>query len=361
MAAISKLPLASWARIAASVRLYRSSQAVSVVGQKVYIFGGELVPREPVDNRIDVVNIGQDQGEPTQPFLDYCQAMSLTWAEYGVQTLPAPDTAPTPRVGTPSTTINQDLYLFSGRGGVEMKPVEENGAIWQYDVSNAQWGLIEPADSSSPFPSGRSYHCIASDGSNSIYVHSGCPEAGRLSDLWKFDLTNKTWTELAPAPGPARGGASIAFSNGKLYRVNGFDGKTEQGGSLDVFDIAAGSWSTISYKPDSINGPEPRSVSTLLPVTVQGKVYLVTMFGERDPSSLGHAGAGKMLSDAWAFDVQEGVWQKVETESEVPSARGWFDADVAKDEVGNDIIVVHGGLGEDNQRLGDVWKLVFSG
>ncbi|KAF4458842.1 Nitrile-specifier 5 [Fusarium albosuccineum] len=338
MAAISKLPLASWARIAASVRLYRSSQAVSVVGQKVYIFGGELVPREPVDNRIDIVNIGQDQ-------------------EYGVQTLPAPATAPTPRVGTPSTTINQDLYLFSGRGGVDMKPVEENGAIWSYEVSNAQWSLIEPADSSSPFPSGRSYHCITSDGSNSIYVQSGCPEAGRLSDLWKFDLTNKTWTELAPAPGPARGGASIAFSNGKLYRVNGFDGKTEQGGSVDVFDIAAGSWSTISYKPDGINGPEPRSVSTLLPVTVQGKVYLVAMFGERDPSTLGHAGAGKMLSDAWAFDVQEGVWQKVETESEVPNARGWFDADVAKDEAGNDIIVVHGGLGEDNQRLGDVWRL----
>ncbi|KAJ3534987.1 hypothetical protein NM208_g7319 [Fusarium decemcellulare] len=332
MAAISKLPLASWARIAASVRLYRSSQAVSLVGQKVYIFGGELVPREPVDNRIDVVNIGQDQ-------------------EYGVQTLPAPGTAPTPRVGTPSTTINQDLYLFSGRGGVEMKPVEENGAIWRYEVSNAQWSLIEPADSSSPFPSGRSYHCIASDGSNSIYVHSGCPEAGRLSDLWKFDLANKTWTELAPAPGPARGGASIAFSNGKLYRINGFDGKTEQGGSVDVFDIAAGSWSTISYKPDGINGPEPRSVSTLLPVTVQGKVYLVTMFGERDPSSLGHAGAGKMLSDAWAFGVQEGVWQKVETESEVPNARGWFDADVAKDEAGNDIIVVHGGLVNDVQEL----------
>jgi hypothetical protein len=29
------------------------------------------------------------------------------------------------------------------------------------------------------------------------------------------------------------------------------------------------------------------------------------MFGERDPSSLGHAGAGKMLTDVWAFVLSQ--------------------------------------------------------
>ncbi|KAM5353422.1 hypothetical protein ACJ41O_000072 [Fusarium nematophilum] len=341
MAGVSKLPLANWTRIASSVRLYRSSQALSVVGQRAYIFGGELVPREPVDNRVDVVKLGAQQ-------------------EYGPQTLPAPTEAPTPRVGSPSITVNDDIYIFSGRGGVEMRPLEENGALWRYEVPNAQWTVIKPSDPSAPFPAGRSYHCVTSDGSNNIYVHSGCPEQDRLSDLWVFDITKKAWAELAPAPAPARGGASIALSSGKLYRINGFDGKTEQGGSLDIFDITAGCWSTTPYKPDGTNGPESRSVSTLLPITVQGKVYLVTMFGERDPSSLGHAGAGKMLADVWAFDVEQGTWQKVETGDETPVARGWFDADVAKDEAGNDTVVVHGGLDEENKRLGDVWQLGFS-
>lgn len=68
MASTSKLPLAKWTRIVSSVRLYRSSQALSVVGQRAFIFGGELVPREPVDNRVDVVNLGADQGKPI-PFL----------------------------------------------------------------------------------------------------------------------------------------------------------------------------------------------------------------------------------------------------------------------------------------------------
>jgi len=242
-----------------------------------------------------------------------------------------------------------------------MKPIEENGSVWRYDVSTAAWELITPADPSAPFPAGRSYHCISSNGSDTVYIHSGCPEQGRLSDLWAFDISNRAWRELPSAPAPPRGGASIAFANEKLYRINGFDGKTEQGGSIDVFDVAASAWSSINYKPDGTDGPEPRSVSILVPVVVQGRVYLVTMFGERDPSSLGHAGAGKMLSDAWAFDIGKAVWQKLEMGKDGPVARGWFDADVAKDEEGSDTIVIHGGLGEDNKRLGDVWTLSFSG
>jgi hypothetical protein len=52
-----KLPKGTWSRITSSKRLYRSSQAVSTVDQKTYIFGGELLPREPVDNRVDVVRL----------------------------------------------------------------------------------------------------------------------------------------------------------------------------------------------------------------------------------------------------------------------------------------------------------------
>ena len=54
---------AKWSRIASSQRLYRSSQAVSAVGQKIFIFGGELLPREPVDNQMDVVDVGRESGK----------------------------------------------------------------------------------------------------------------------------------------------------------------------------------------------------------------------------------------------------------------------------------------------------------
>ncbi|EGU85028.1 hypothetical protein FOXB_04448 [Fusarium oxysporum f. sp. conglutinans Fo5176] len=316
--ASTKLPRATWTRITSSKRLYRSSQAVSSVGQKVYIFGGELLPREPVDNRVDVV--------------------SLDTQEHGAQTLTAPTKALSPRVGSPSTTIGSNIFLFSGRGGLEMKPIEEKGAIWRYNTADNTWDTVEPEDPSAPFPDGRSYHCITSDGVDQLYLHSGCPEKNRLNDLWAFDLTKRAWSELPSAPGPARGGSSIAFHDGKLYRMNGFDGKTEQGGALDTYNIEAGSWSTVTYKPDGVEGPDARSVASLLSITVRGKNFLITMFGERDPSALGHAGAGKMLSDVWAFDIEESTWQSVEIGDDRPVARGWFDADVARGENGKDVI-----------------------
>ena len=64
-----------------------------------------------------------------------------------------------------------------------------------------------------------------------------------------------------------------------------------------------------------------------------------------------------MLGDAWAFNTTTKTWSEVRVEgAELPVPRGWFDADV----VGHNAIVVHGGLGESNDRLGDVWKLEFS-
>lgn len=239
-----------------------------------------------------------------------------------------------------------------------MAPIEENGAIWEYDSSAKSWTLIRPSETSSKkYPVARSYHCMTTDGKDTLYLHAGCPEKGRLGDLWAFKLSSQEWTELAPAFGPPRGGTSIAYADGKLYRMNGFDGKTEQGGNLDIYTPESNSWDSHSYSADGKVGPTSRSVSVLLPISLEGRSYLITMFGERDPSSLGHQGAGKMLSDVWAFDIGNKKWDQVDLQgSELPCARGWFDADVAT----SDTIFVHGGLGESNDRLGDVWRLEFA-
>ena len=274
-------------------------------------------------------------------------------------TLEAPAEAPTPRVGLATAALKGALYLFSGRGGSAMTPIEEKGALWRYTPNEFLWKLIGPANPSAPYPASRSYHAMTSDGNDSIYVHAGCPEKGRLSDLWSFNVESKTWTELPPAPPPARGGTSITVSGGKLYRMNGFDGNSEQGGAIDVLDLANRVWSTISFKPDGVHGPEPRSVSALLAVKVKGRDFLVTLFGERDPSSLGHAGAGKMLADAWAFDLEREEWTKVEPKGDAPLPRGWFGADVVADDDGKHAVIIHGGLAEDSSRLGDVWELQF--
>jgi len=272
------------------------------------------------------------------------------------KTLPVLAVAPTARVGSAVAALKGKIYLFSGRGGVSMAPIDENGAIWSYSPSESAWSLVSPANPTASYPAARSYHTMTADGEDSIYVHAGCPEKGRLSDLWSFNTETRVWTQLPSAPDPPRGGASLTHSAGKLYRMNGFDGTQEQGGSLDVFDISGKAWSTITYHADGVSGPEPRSVCVLVALKLSGKDFLVTMFGEHDPSSLGHAGAGKMLGDVWVFDIENRKWCRVEAQGEAPAPRGWFDADV-ESKGGNDHVIVHGGLAEDNSRLGDVWRL----
>ncbi len=136
--------------------------------------------------------------------------------------------------------------------------------------------------------------------------------------------------------------------------MNGFDGKHEQGYALDVYDVSRNEWSTKTW--DIGNGPSPRSVSTLLAVKFCGQDALLTMFGECDPSNLGHQGAGKMLDDVWVYDLAAKQWKKVDVDGDRPQARGWFAADVVRE---RNEIVVQGGLAEDNTRIGDVWTLAF--
>ncbi|KAK5093490.1 hypothetical protein LTR70_004678 [Exophiala xenobiotica] len=326
---------AEWKCIAEHDDLQRSSHVVSVIGRTAYIFGGELVPREPRDNKMFSTDLNGDDATVN-----------------ATESSPAPS----PRVGSASTTLNGRVYLFSGRGGTAMAPIDEAGGVWEYDPSGKGWSLLNQADKSAPCPPARSYHCMTSDRATSIFLHAGCPESGRLSDLWCFNVQEKKWTQLAEAPKPDRGGTSVCFFEGCLYRMNGFDGKTEQGGSLDVYDIKSDSWSTKDFSADGESGPEARSVAALLPVNVQGKQMLMTLFGEHDPSSLGHAGAGKMLGNWWLYDIREDKWLKGGSDSaSTPAPRGWFDADV----VDQSKIVVAGGLSETNERLKDVWVLSF--
>jgi hypothetical protein len=47
----------SWKRLLNEDRLKRSSQVVSVIGDKVCIFGGEVLARQPIDNQVDVFSL----------------------------------------------------------------------------------------------------------------------------------------------------------------------------------------------------------------------------------------------------------------------------------------------------------------
>ena len=122
-----------------------------------------------------------------------------------------------------------------------------------------------------------------------------------------------------------------------------------------------------------------------------GREYLILLLGEKDPSSQGHAGAGKFWSDVWAFQCPpqgmtaasfkdatwqalgrqtgEGLWsQIVVSDSEgvegddvrklVPGERGWFASSSVSD-VDFRGILLWGGLNGKNEREDNGWILTI--
>ena len=154
----------TWRLVHRNPLLQRSSQTLSTLGKRALIFGGELHPREPRDNDVQILStISKPNVWPLHT--------------YGNGPSTSPENAgglPLARVGTASAVVDGKIYYFSGRGGVDMAPIDEQGKLWQFCFSDAHgvgWQEISPADKSQPVPEPRSYHCMTSDGKTTLYVH----------------------------------------------------------------------------------------------------------------------------------------------------------------------------------------------
>lgn len=488
--------------------LPRSSHSLNIISGSAYIFGGEIKPREPVDNDMHVVTLpwssaGADyykikataatKDEAPTELEEVSEPQSSLEVEEGNEkgldevplASPVPPEGkgkepaaaerpdlgdvPAPRVGHATAVIGSRIFLFGGRGGPDMKPLEEAGRVWVFDTRSHHWSYLDPIPAVKggtitlhPLP--RSYHCAAatdrprdfavprpkkpegwqdwalgdtsktgipqapivghvaedavdeeSDGYGTFFIHGGCLANGeRTNDIWAFNVHTRQWSELPSAPGPARGGSAICISKSRLFRFGGFDGEREIGEQLDFIHLevetfddkgakgevsirARGGWQTILENNVDASSteipiepaqkwPAPRSVASLHNVTIgNGYEYLVLAFGEGSPSAEGHEGAGKFFSDVWLFQVPplgmtsasvtaamwqamgrktgEGKWTRVDLTAEdddnddgEPVARGWL-ASAPLGELEENSILIWGGLGENNQRIGDGYIL----
>ena len=345
------MPLkATWKRIPTDTILPRSSHSLSIIKSKAYIFGGEQQPREPVDNHVHVFTLQSANNDE----VDYQVIQARATTDEGA--------VPCPRVGHTASVVDDRMYVFGGRGGKAMKPLEENGRVWVFDTKMNQWTYLDPAKGS-PCPAARSYHASTStehpvstfqettvqdlpqsdaakeqtqtdqtvnpvgtiasgfDDHGTILIHGGCTALARVSDVWAFDIASRRWSQFPDAPGPARGGPSLTLSQGRLYRFGGFDGEKELGGPIQFLRLIKSSFDDKRGKGElavtPLNGqwenveppvgtpmPGDRSVAGLQPVTTgQGRHYMLLFLGERNPSSSGHEAAGKFWDDFWSFQL----------------------------------------------------------
>lgn len=330
----------------------RSSHGCSVWNEKLIVLGGEKVARTPVDSVIWTLSLSSDES---------------TWTPLSTKT----EAAPSPRVAHAQaiSNNNNNMFVFGGRQGITMEesPLQD---LWSFSFDSSTWTLIESNELSVP-PTPRSFHRMISVGSNTLYVFGGCGAAGRLNDLYSYNIDTNIWKKLADAPAdmPGRGGPGfVANEQGdSLFVVGGFCGSESNG--VWKYDILNDTWSTVLEEGNKILRP----FSVASGVTMGST--LVFFGGEVNPSEKGHEGAGGFTNDVIFLDGTTGLPTITTTISsvELPTERGWMDAAAVRMEsdnsgqesksIGNNTswtLVVFGGLsGSDEQpiRLDDVWLL----
>lgn len=300
----------------------RSSHAITLVGGTAYSFGGEFTPRLPVDNTMYAFDL-----------------KAQSWSA-----LDAAGEVPPPRVGVTMASVGATVFVFGGRD----KDHTELNELYSFDTATSTWALLSSGDDGPPH---RSYHSMVADGEGSrVYVFGGCGNAGRLNDLWAYDVAAGRWEEL-PSPGaacPPRGGPGLAFAGGKVWVVYGFSGDAELD-DVHSYDPGTGEWAVVDTTGDK---PTPRSVLCAAGV---GK-HVVVFGGEVDPSDLGHLGAGKFSAEAFVLDTETGAWARLDDagSGHHPGPRGWcaFSAGTLDGRRG---MLVYGGNSPTNDRLGDMF------
>ncbi|KAG2440042.1 hypothetical protein HXX76_004157 [Chlamydomonas incerta] len=357
-----------WTRLpqAGAVPIDRSSHSITVIGDKVYLFGGEHDPRVPVGNEL----------------YEYDMATG-TW-----RVVEAKGDAPPPRVAHAAAAVGNMLYVFGGRNGLEMGEGASN-QLHAFDTATATWRLLAPGG---PTPAERSYHTMTSLG-DKLYVFGGCGEKGRLNDLHQYDTVSNTWAPLAVPSAeavPGRGGSCLvpgAAGGGaqqqQLYVVAGFCGRELD--DMHVYSIPDNTWcgsGCPSCHSPAHEQHDKGSHDHNNAAAGCGKLSARSVFGagvhecgqpgcehdgavlvyggEVDPSDKGHDGAGDFCASLMEFCARGPAaaaaaagWRSLEAGGESPGPRGWFAAATTRD----GRLLLHGGLDGNNQRLGDMFVL----
>lgn len=185
----------------------RSSHSLDIISGCAYIFGGEVTPREPVDNDVLVIRLpfssaGADyfkikakpdttiptptpvqdkvkKGKSDDDSVDSPKAK--TKAEDLGEEVPEEDESdsgesrnteqtdetksdtkpasvdkgkgraardlgdvPPPRIGHATAVIGSRIFVFGGYAGPDMRPLDENGRVWVFDTRTRLWTYLDP-------------------------------------------------------------------------------------------------------------------------------------------------------------------------------------------------------------------------
>ncbi|KAF2191382.1 galactose oxidase [Zopfia rhizophila CBS 207.26] len=411
------LPLKANLAHITSVPLPRCHHTLSVVKGRAYIFGGESSPGTLADNAMHIVILPSSgvleadyTSTPARPALagdvpaprkgHSAVVIGDSIYIFGGEGVASEDG----RVWVFTTVSNSWSFLDPSPGTLYPSHRAFHAAVSSElpgpkdEVVYKEKAPQQPADPAKVVP-----EPADSDSWGTIFVVGGRNTENNelLNDGFAFDIRTRTWSNVPTPLGQPREGASLALVQNRLYRFGGKGVETFTSGSMEFVNISpvwkhaeggitpltsGWAWEELSHAEG--DAPQARSGAGLSSVTTgQGRQYLLVLGGEGERSTF--------FDDIWAFrlpperatavslkdtmramikkDMNEATWAEVqykyvdstgEEEKEVPGepkrmgVRGCF-AVARGTEVDGASVVAWGGIDGSGKVLGDGWLVTI--
>lgn len=157
-----------------------------------YLFGGYGIL--PVHYGLfDEIFVDPDREQMMDLKVWHNSFIKFDCASYKFELIRTRGDQPTPRAACSSCKIGICFYIFGGRlASCRMDD------MYVLDLDTFTWKRIEPANSSSDWPEGRSWGVMSPIANNSkILLQGGLNSQGNtLNDFWLFDVLTLTWKRL---------------------------------------------------------------------------------------------------------------------------------------------------------------------
>ena len=244
---------------------------------------------------------------------------------------------PTARINARLVASSDALFLFGGWG------VDGNvlGDMWMLNLRAWTWKEVSQ---SSPWPSVRHSHAVASDGQGTFFMFGGLTSSAVINDLWRWESSGSKWLELrvdGNTDGPSgREAHALALVGSELFLFGGRDITRRNTNELWKYSVAHKTWELIFANSNS-NGPSPRHRHAM--ESVNGSLLL---FG-------GQALNNYALNDIWAFQPGEMSWSQLQDNGNLRGPRPRYLFGMVS--LGSTLII-DGGLSPGIPAFQDTWQ-----
>ena len=233
------------------------------------------------------------------------------------------------------------IYLFGGSIGDYMDPANATNDVWSYEPTTNTWSEMTPW--SGPQPMSAVAAAYDAESKRVILFGGGITrrpitdadaEHRALEETWVYDCNTDTWTEMAKGPPRRLGHQMVYHTDSDRIMVFGGHGVGHGMNDIWAYDFNMDTWAEM--EPGT--SPPPRYYHSMAYDIESDKVLV-------------WGGADLPDKNMWAYDFSTDTWEKMVASGGPPHRN--YAAMVYDSEA--DRVILYGGLGKD-----DTWAYDYN-